>query len=257
MRDELGVEHIEGKLNIERRTLCHSYPIHYHSFFEFEYINSGDGTVYIDNKPERVTKGSLVFMTPYNFQSIKADTPLDIINVSFSSDHIEKSLLDFCEDSIILHDISSDYFFKLLNEFQNKYNFNYIVIKSILNILATEAIRKQTPEILDKNIDISYKIAFYIRRHYKKDLTIFGISKKFGYTPNYLCSIFKQHFNIPIKEYIIKFRLEIALKLLASTDLSVNEICYESGFTSLSNFLRNFKSKYGKTPTEARKDMNE
>ncbi len=47
-------------------------------------------------------------------------------------------------------------------------------------------------------------------------------------------------------------RLEYASSLLLSSDLNVNEICYESGFTNSSHFNKVFKDKYQVPPKQFR-----
>ena len=52
--------------------------------------------------------------------------------------------------------------------------------------------------------------------------------------------------------YLAKLRLDYAQKMLLSTKLTVTEICFASGFTSLSNFLKAFKNRFGVSPSGMR-----
>lgn len=54
-------------------------------------------------------------------------------------------------------------------------------------------------------------------------------------------------------EWVNRYRIDAANQALASTDLSVTEICYESGFNSKSTFNTAFRKINGCTPTEFRK----
>lgn len=55
-------------------------------------------------------------------------------------------------------------------------------------------------------------------------------------------------------EYVLNYRLGIAKILLLETNLSVNAICFESGFSSESVFCSAFKKKTGVTPTAYRNE---
>ena len=70
-------------------------------------------------------------------------------------------------------------------------------------------------------------------------------------------SAFKRDFDILFKDtpanYIKKQRLAKSSQLLSSTDLSINEICYEIGLNDPSHFTKLFKSKFGLTPFDYRK----
>jgi len=54
-------------------------------------------------------------------------------------------------------------------------------------------------------------------------------------------------------EWVNRYRVQAACQALVSTDLSVTQICYESGFNSKSTFNTAFRKINGCTPTEYRK----
>jgi AraC-like DNA-binding protein len=53
-------------------------------------------------------------------------------------------------------------------------------------------------------------------------------------------------------DYLTEIRLGNAARLLVQSEKNISEICYESGYNNISNFNRNFKKKYGYTPSEFR-----
>ena len=58
-------------------------------------------------------------------------------------------------------------------------------------------------------------------------------------------------------EYINKFRIEKAIKLIANTDMTFAEIAEETGFTTPSYFSTAFKQYTGKTPTQYKEKKKE
>ena len=52
--------------------------------------------------------------------------------------------------------------------------------------------------------------------------------------------------------YLIRMRLEKAEEILATTDCPVTEVCFQSGFSNVSYFIRQFKKQYGITPNKYR-----
>jgi AraC-like DNA-binding protein len=50
----------------------------------------------------------------------------------------------------------------------------------------------------------------------------------------------------------MKLRLERAELLLGTTELSVSEVCLQTGFNNISFFIRSFKKSYGMTPLQYR-----
>jgi AraC-like DNA-binding protein len=72
-----------------------------------------------------------------------------------------------------------------------------------------------------------------------------------------LCRIFKRDTGITMTEYISRRRVERAKILLRNPYLQVAEIADQVGFTSLSQFSRNFLKYAGESPTEFRQRLKE
>ena len=65
----------------------------------------------------------------------------------------------------------------------------------------------------------------------------------------YLRKLFQRHYRTTPKQYILELRLQKAKLLLADTTLSVTEVAYKSGFSSVYHFCKAFKARTGTTPT--------
>lgn len=65
--------------------------------------------------------------------------------------------------------------------------------------------------------------------------------------------LYKKMFGVSVMTDVITGRLDRAKRLLSSTNLTVKEIAEKCGYSSEYNFMRQFKSRFGKTPTEYRK----
>lgn len=55
---------------------------------------------------------------------------------------------------------------------------------------------------------------------------------------------------LPTTAFIRSQRLKIAMQLLKTSDATVSEVAYTSGFNTVSYFIKSFKEIYGKTPSE-------
>ena len=69
----------------------------------------------------------------------------------------------------------------------------------------------------------------------------------------YFRRLFKEHFGISPKQYVIDVRLQHAKQLLAEGKLSLSLIAEASGFTNQYHLSRLFKERVGLTPSEYRK----
>jgi len=53
-----------------------------------------------------------------------------------------------------------------------------------------------------------------------------------------------------VGEFVRIQRLVRASDMLAKTDSNISEVCYQTGFTSLSYFAKCFKKQFGTTPKD-------
>lgn len=99
-----------------------------------------------------------------------------------------------------------------------------------------------------------HKILAYALQHYKSDISIIAAAKIAHLSESAFCRYFKSRTQKSFISFIIEMRVNEACRLLRETDMSVVEICYESGFNNLSNFNRQFRLLLKRAPLEYRKD---
>ncbi len=87
---------------------------------------------------------------------------------------------------------------------------------------------------------------------YKQD-TLSSIASKYQVSSRQVQRMFNQHFGISPSEYFQQQRLLLARKLLSSTQLTVSDICFASGFNSIRRFNEAIKQCYQCSPKALRK----
>ncbi|MDD6736336.1 MAG: AraC family transcriptional regulator [Clostridiales bacterium] len=88
----------------------------------------------------------------------------------------------------------------------------------------------------------------FIDTNLESDLSLSEIAKTALMSKNYFCTIFKRFNGISPWDYITIKRIEKAVELLKTTDMSKLEIAYTCGFNSPSNFYKAFRRITGKAP---------
>jgi len=61
--------------------------------------------------------------------------------------------------------------------------------------------------------------------------------------------------NKPFSRFLVEIRIKHACKMLTETSESVSQICYQTGFNTLSNFNNQFKEVMRTTPLEYKKEF--
>lgn len=103
---------------------------------------------------------------------------------------------------------------------------------------------------IEKIIEFSFK-------RYLTPITLQQVAEVAGMSIPTFCRFFKKNIKKTYFDFIQDLRISHACKLLTSTDKSVLEICYESGYNSWAHFSKQFKHIKEMTPTQYRRIMLE
>lgn len=102
----------------------------------------------------------------------------------------------------------------------------------------------------------------YLQAHYEDStISLDAVSEYCGISSSYLSRMFALYEPPGFLDYLNRYRLEKACQLLTSTQDTVEEVGFQTGFNSPQNFIRVFKRYYNETPgqyrTRRRKEMNQ
>ena len=91
-----------------------------------------------------------------------------------------------------------------------------------------------------------------IDRAYAEPLDVAALARSAAVSPAYFSRSFKAAFGDTPHQYLMSRRMERAKALLRVDDLSVTDVCFAVGFSSLGSFSTQFKRLVGDTPTRYR-----
>lgn len=97
----------------------------------------------------------------------------------------------------------------------------------------------------------------YVMKNYKEKIKLEEVASLANLSVSAFSRFFKSRANKSFSDFISDVRISHACKLLHEEDINVSEVCYESGFNTLSNFNKQFKDRIGKTPINYRKEYLE
>lgn len=96
----------------------------------------------------------------------------------------------------------------------------------------------------------------YIHEHYKEKISLNDICSAGGVGKTMGTSIFNMYVNKTPGEFLKDYRIQKSIKLLQETDMTVTEICYETGFSGASYFSETFRKTMNVSPLEYRKEVS-
>lgn len=96
----------------------------------------------------------------------------------------------------------------------------------------------------------------YIGNNFDKDISLEDVAEHIFLSPVYFSRFFKQQTGENFTDYLIKVRMNYAIKLLTKSNLKVYEISDRVGYKNSKYFTRLFKKYTGYTPKEYQKHFN-
>ena len=127
---------------------------------------------------------------------------------------------------------------------------NEISKRGYIYAILGAALDELVPKSEEANTTFAPEILIYVSRHFRDDLSLVALAKKFGYNPSYLSRSFRANFGISFCKYVTMLRLREAVMLISSGEKSITECAIESGFGSTKSFYRAFREEFGMPPKE-------
>jgi AraC-like DNA-binding protein len=111
------------------------------------------------------------------------------------------------------------------------------------------------PDLMDSEKDRINDIYEYSLRNFKGKIQLEEIASIANISPNSFCRYFKSRTRKTYSQFLIELRVGYACKLLIENNLSIKQLCYESGFNNFTSFHKYFKQITGKSPLSYQKEF--
>lgn len=240
--------------------------LHSHDFVELEYVLSGYGTQTINGTEYHIQRGDVIVLELGSYHAYYSTDQLVILNCILSPEIYErekKRILGTCSqsDSLLPEFIrlSGRHFMEIENLLLNleqeitqrpvRYQ---LLCENYLAAILVILYRNVLENALEKDNDIRKNIIDYVDKNYTH-LTLPEIASHFGYNPSYFSKLFKRTMNVNLFDYVSRKKMEEALRLVSSTNYSIESICHQLGYCDKKQFYKIFKEKTGLTPHQFRK----
>ncbi len=253
---------------------------HYHNNFEISFITEGSGKRIVADSITDFHPGDLVFIgcnLPHVWIAEKdartsAHRTLEMVYLQFTSKVLSPGLFSIPEFSNVRRAVElsergiqitgqtlnevSEIMLQLpyLKEFERMLNF-----LKMLDIIGKSATNIQLASKEYLNIKFSaanrriQSIHEFLMSNYREEVNLQDIATMVNMAEGSLCRYFKMKMGMTLFEYLNKLKIELACKMLMDEDLSVNEVCLDSGYNNLSHFNKQFKKHTGISPSDYRK----
>lgn len=94
----------------------------------------------------------------------------------------------------------------------------------------------------------------HIMKNFKQKISLEEVAAIANMSLSSFNRYFKSRTNKSFSDFLSEIRIGHACKLLNEQDMNISQVCYESGFNTLSNFNKQFKDFTGCTPLQYKKE---
>ena len=255
---------------------------HYHNTFELSFITEGTGKRIVGDSMEEFQPGDLVFIgrnlphvwIPDKEQRVFSNRALEMVFLQFSNEVLGSPMLNLPEFRYIaqallysergvqivgqtLNQVSElmlqlpylksfdrmIYFLRIMDLIGRSDSLVHLASKDYLNTRFTSG---------NKRIATLHE---FLMCNYRDEIDLGQLAALVNMAEGSLCRFFKQNMGMTLFEYLNKIKVEFACKLLRDPDLSILEVCLDSGFNNLSHFNKQFLKFTRTTPKDFRKRL--
>ena len=237
--------------------------VHWHDYYELSLVVSGEAEHVVNGVSRAIGPGSAFLLSPADFHAIRAGhrEPLACYNTVIDSAVMERQLAaigapvidGFPWQADGLQDTEPD-FRRLQTELEEPRLGSSRVAEALVACLVIELARRSGVEDQARmrprtSEDDLREAVLYVDRHFREPISLADAAARAHLSPNYFSERFHQVTGTSFQLYLQERRLRFARSLLASTSLSVTEVCHAAGFSTLSHFGRAFRRRYGTPPS--------
>lgn len=248
-------------------------------FFELVYIMDGQGIQYVNKNRFTYRKGNLFLLTPQDTYSFDITSATLFFFLRFNRSHIDGNKLKDKDTAthmryilqnashrpgcILKNKSDKPVIASLVESIQQEHTNRQLyhdkitgyIVHTIITVVARNIALKLPKNIKESTGEPVLEILHYIQENIfePKMLKAEKISNHFAISLNYLGRYFKKQTGETLQDYITNYKVRLVEARLLHSDMRINEIANEIGFTDESHLNRIFKKQKGMSPGEFRK----
>lgn len=253
---------------------------HFHHEIELIHFKEGQGAQFVGDSMRRFSAGDVVLVGPnlphyWRFDDVYVASDVDVRVAHFTEKfwgeaflllpeaiHI-RLLLERSKRGLQVEGETrkkvADVLEKLLEASGMR---RLLLLMEALDIIATSGhtrplssigFRHDLQEVEYQRINAVYE---YSLKHFRRSIQLEEIASVANISPNSFCRYFKTRTRKTFSRHLIELRVGNACRMLIENNLSIKQLCYESGFSNATSFYKYFKLITGKSPLDYRREFN-
>ena len=268
--DSAPKAHIQAKLQTTRlytffyqeKEQGFLFPGESHNMPELTYVDQGSLHSVADGQDLLLRQGDMVLYMPGQWHMQYADIGVAprFITISFEAEGFDYRLLS--NRLLKVPQKAIELLQAMLREHEEQQEYAGDMILSMLSQLLVIMLRcddaaapLRSNHCLNHENAIIRKAQQYISENVRKRLSVPVVAQHADISPSYLTTLFQKHLQISPGEYIRRIKLQESKQMIREGNLNFTQIAQTLHYSTIHHFSRQFKEKFGVTPSEYAKSI--
>ena len=234
-----------------------------HPMPELTYVDQGELHTVADGQDILLKQGEIAFKGPNQWHMDYADIGVAPRYVTITFDLEGVDITPLLNRKFAAPQQAVSLIQQMLREQERMDAYSQDMILSCLSALvltilrhadAPEAKLKASNSVHSEN-EIIRRAQQYISGHIREKLSVPLVARMVDVSPSYLTALFHKNLQISPGEYIRRIKLQESKQMIREDNLNFTEIAAALQYSTVHHFSRQFKEKFGITPTEYAKSV--
>ena len=235
-----------------------------HPILELTYVDQGSMHSVVEGQDILLKQGDLVIYGPNQWHMQYAEIGVAPRFVTITFDISNGDLTPLLNRKFTAPQHTVTLLQQMLQEQEKMDAFSSNIILARLELLLLLLLREdkepragklQTSNAVHSENEIIRQAQQYISTHIREKLSVPLVARQVDVSPSYLTALFDKNLQISPGEYIRRTKLQESKQMIRENNLNFTEIAAELQYSTVHHFSRQFKEKFGITPTEYAKSV--
>ena len=239
------------------------FPGESHDIYELTYVDRDTLHSVADGQDLLLEQGELVLYDKNQWHMQYADIGIAPRFVTITFDAVGCDLKALANRKHKIPQKATSLLQQMLRELDEAASHSSDMILSLLQVLLILLMREESSEdeklqssnSVNSENEIVRRAMQYISSHVREKQSVPIVAKNVDVSPSYLTSLFHKHLQISPGEYIRRIKLQESKQMIREGSMNFTEISEALQYSTVHHFSRQFKEKFGITPTEYAKSV--
>ena len=239
------------------------FPGEQHPMVELVYVDKGSLHSVADGQDLLLEQGELVLYAPGQWHMQYADIGVAprLVTISFDVSGVDLSPLTNRKFPVsrsvtgTLQQLLQEYERMQLHATDMIFSQLQTLLILLLRQTNTQDQKIQGANAVNNENAIIGRAQQYVAAHVREKLSVPVVAKNTEVSPSYLTALFQKHLQISPGEYIRRIKLQESRQMIREGSMNFTQIAEALQYSTVHHFSRQFKEKFGITPSEYAKSV--